>query len=445
MTTNNFGQKLRSLRLQRGLSQNDLAEPGLSAGYISLLENGKRPPTSEVILRIAARLDVSPEVLSSAQEVSAQPRATDIAEPDYATQISLLQGDLAFADGDISAACDIFEAALENAVHSVADQMEAIHRLAHACEHLGELDRAVELYRQWLDLHQRQRGSGWVHKWLVCATALTRCMLELGRLDEAVTFGVESLAQARTLGVHETPPAVELASSVQYTHHCRGDDGRTDIDSGAVEEAATAFLSRDVQVAAYSEAARAAEENGDQESAHALLVEALHTKVMESRAVAADRVAVTAMAHISYQGGRIPAQLQLDVRPAVQRLQGHGTAVDAALGTAGFANILLNSGESEEAHRTATEALATMPAAYRLSRAQTVLTIGRALRDLSQYQQAQDSYESASALLIDMGLGWLGANALFELAEMLEHAGDASGALSVYRTASKTLRVPRGT
>ncbi|MEU9485625.1 helix-turn-helix domain-containing protein [Streptomyces decoyicus] len=445
MTTNNFGQKLRSLRLQRGLSQNDLAEPGLSAGYISLLENGKRPPTSEVILRIAARLDVSPEVLSSAQEASAQSRVTDSVETYFATQVTLLRGDLAFADGDISAACDLFAAVLDSAVHPAADQMEAVHRLAHACEHLGELDRAAELYRQWLELHQQQHSSGWVPKWLVCTTSLTRCLLELGRLDQAVSFGVESLARARTLGVHGIPPAVELASSVQYAHHCRGDNGRTDVDSGAIEEAVTGFLSRDVQVAAYSKAAQAAEENGDQESAYALLVEAFQTKVMDTRAVAADRVAVTAMAHISYRGGRLPAQLQLDVRPAVQRLQENGTAVDASLGTAGFANILLASGEPEEAYRTATDALATMPAAYRLSRAQTALTVGRALRGLGQYKQARDSYESASTQLIDMGLDWLGANALFELAEMQEQAGDASGALSVYRTASKTLRVPRGT
>ncbi|MFJ9616204.1 helix-turn-helix domain-containing protein [Streptomyces noursei] len=445
MTTNNFGQKLRSLRLQRGLSQNDLAEPGLSAGYISLLENGKRPPTSEVILRIAARLDVSPEVLSSAQEASVQPRATGSVELDYAIQVTLLRGDLAFADGDVSGACDLFTVALDDSVHSVADHMEAVHRLARACEHLGELDRAAELYRQWLDLHQQQRTSGWVHTWVVCATALTRCMLELGRLDEAVAFGVESLAQARTLGVDGTPPAVELASSVQYAHHCRGGGGRTDIDSGAVEEAAAGFLSRDVQVAAYSQAAQAAEDNGDQESAYALLVEAFHTKVMDTRAVAGDRIAVTALANIAHQGGRLPAQLQSHVRPAVQRLQQFGTAVDASLGTAGFASILLNSGESEEAHRTAADALATMPAAYRLSRAQTALTAGRALRELGQYQQARGCYESASTELTDMGLGWLGANALFELAEMLEQAGDASGALSVYRTASKTLRVPRGT
>ncbi|SHN18858.1 hypothetical protein SAMN05216268_1233 [Streptomyces yunnanensis] len=198
-------------------------------------------------------------------------------------------------------------------------------------------------------------------------------------------------------------------------------------------------------MAAYSQAAQAAEENGDQESAYALLVEAFQTKVMDIRAVAGDRIAVTAMAYRAHQGGRLPAQLQSNVRPAVQRLQEFGTAVDASLGTAGFANILLNSGESEEAHRTAVDALATMPAAYRLSRAQTALTAGRALRELGQYKQARGSYESASTQLIDMGLGWLGANALFELAEMLEQAGDASGALSVYRTASKTLRAPRGT
>ncbi|KWT63386.1 hypothetical protein ADL21_02940 [Streptomyces albus subsp. albus] len=443
MATNNFGQKLRSLRLQRGLSQSDLAEPGLSAGYISLLENGKRPPTSEVILRIAARLDVSPEVLSSAQE-SATVSGPQDAEADDAVRISLLRGDLAFAEGDFPAACDLFATALEDAARSVVSRMAALRRLARACEQLGDLDKASGLYRQWLDLHQEQPRPRRVGQWLTCASSLVRCMVERGRLEEAVVFGAEAVERARAVGVAGVPPAVELASSVQYAGYCRGEQDRTDIDARALEEAAAGFFSREARVEAYVSAARGAEEHGDQERARALLVEALRTRTAEAWAVSGDRIAVSVLAQAAYRSRPLPARLSCEVRPAVQRLQAHGTALEAALGAAGAAGVLLGSGESEEAQRMADEALSAIPAPYRLSRAQAALTNGRAFRALGRYEQAQDCYEQASTQMTGMGLDWLGATVLFELAELREQMGDAAGALSAYRTASKTVRAGRG-
>ncbi|MDP9884201.1 transcriptional regulator with XRE-family HTH domain [Sinomonas atrocyanea] len=40
-----FGAHLRSERTSRGLSQAELAGPGYSPSYISLLETGRRRPT----------------------------------------------------------------------------------------------------------------------------------------------------------------------------------------------------------------------------------------------------------------------------------------------------------------------------------------------------------------------------------------------------------------
>src|SRR5690348_2541740 len=53
-----FGQRLRALRLERGLSQAALAAGGMSTGYLSRLESGARPPTSRVIDHLAQRLGV---------------------------------------------------------------------------------------------------------------------------------------------------------------------------------------------------------------------------------------------------------------------------------------------------------------------------------------------------------------------------------------------------
>ena len=55
-----FGRVLRSVRRERRLSQKDLAvRAGVDRTYISLLELGKRSPTLESIVALAAALTVS--------------------------------------------------------------------------------------------------------------------------------------------------------------------------------------------------------------------------------------------------------------------------------------------------------------------------------------------------------------------------------------------------
>lgn len=54
-----FGQRLRSLREERGLSQRDVAGDVVNPSYISLLESGSRVPTLEVVVQLARVLDVT--------------------------------------------------------------------------------------------------------------------------------------------------------------------------------------------------------------------------------------------------------------------------------------------------------------------------------------------------------------------------------------------------
>jgi len=59
-----FGQKVRDLRIQRGLSQEKLAElSGLHRTYISSLELGKRNVSIVNIHALAKALQVTPDEL----------------------------------------------------------------------------------------------------------------------------------------------------------------------------------------------------------------------------------------------------------------------------------------------------------------------------------------------------------------------------------------------
>jgi transcriptional regulator with XRE-family HTH domain len=75
ITQPEFGQRLRRLRIERDLSQRDLAVGVVNPSYVSLLESGARVPTLEVALQIARALGVPLRELVSDASVIDEPES----------------------------------------------------------------------------------------------------------------------------------------------------------------------------------------------------------------------------------------------------------------------------------------------------------------------------------------------------------------------------------
>ena len=59
-----FGKRLRELRQEKGLKQKELASvAGVSVNMISLLERGRRSPSTETVVRLAKSLGVTADYL----------------------------------------------------------------------------------------------------------------------------------------------------------------------------------------------------------------------------------------------------------------------------------------------------------------------------------------------------------------------------------------------
>lgn len=59
-----FGEKVRALRLEKGLTQTQLADKiGLVKGSISAYEQGKKYPSVEVLIKLCSVFDVSSDYL----------------------------------------------------------------------------------------------------------------------------------------------------------------------------------------------------------------------------------------------------------------------------------------------------------------------------------------------------------------------------------------------
>src|SRR5205823_13574481 len=64
-----IGERLKRLRLERGLSQRELSAPGVSYAYLSRIEAGQRQPSLKALRLLARRLGVSPELLETGARV----------------------------------------------------------------------------------------------------------------------------------------------------------------------------------------------------------------------------------------------------------------------------------------------------------------------------------------------------------------------------------------
>lgn len=132
-----IGQRLRRLRLERGLSQRELAAPGVSYAYISRIEAGTRQPSVKALRKLARKLGISPEYLETGSDFGdAQKRELELTDAE-------LELRLADDPGKVEA---IFERLLREALEAgdVSTATRARISLGLVAAHLGRHDRAVE-------------------------------------------------------------------------------------------------------------------------------------------------------------------------------------------------------------------------------------------------------------------------------------------------------------
>jgi transcriptional regulator with XRE-family HTH domain len=137
-----IGQRLKRLRLERGLSQRDLSSPGVSYAYISRIEAGARSPSVKALRMLAQKLAVSVEYLETGR---------DIAEADE-RELRLIDAELELrlgTEGD--AVTDKLDAILEEAVRAgdlVAAQRARVAMAMGAerrGDHLGVVERLEQV------------------------------------------------------------------------------------------------------------------------------------------------------------------------------------------------------------------------------------------------------------------------------------------------------------
>ena len=221
-----IGQRLRRLRHERGLSQRELASPGVSYAYISRIEAGARRPSVKALRMLAKKLGVSADYLETGSEIrESDERELRIADSELELRLAEKPGDAerklaqlrdeAVAAGDAVAAsranvalglaaaaagrnADAFErleSGLELSPVTSRGRPDVYATLGRAYAATGRPDKSVELFERCLtevsedapeDLSAQVRFT----------TYLSYALTDLGDLERAQQVLDSALAQA---------------------------------------------------------------------------------------------------------------------------------------------------------------------------------------------------------------------------------------------------------
>jgi len=212
--TEPIGDRLKRLRLARGLSQRELSAPGVSYAYISRIEAGARTPSVKALRMLAAKLEVSVDYLETGRDI----RDAD----DRELRLSDLELEVRFADDTVEAERKL-QVLCEEAKR-VGDPLTASGAsiaLGFAAARRGSHLDAVELLEAGLNL---SRVAPHVRP-DVYAT-LGECYAALGAADRAVRIFEQSIADVSEHAPSDAGLRVRFATLLSYALSDDGDHER---------------------------------------------------------------------------------------------------------------------------------------------------------------------------------------------------------------------------
>src|SRR6266516_755733 len=188
------GQRLRRLRQENGLSQRDLASPGVSYAYISRIEAGARRPSVKALRQLAPKLGVSVEYLETGRDLSDRDqRELRLSEAELTLR---LEQDSPEAEAEFAALLAEAQAARDAGVLSPLTHADLYATLARAYSASGQPRRAVELLEDCFSQVQAQAPED-VSAEVRFATYLSYALSDLGELERARVVVRQALGRAQ--------------------------------------------------------------------------------------------------------------------------------------------------------------------------------------------------------------------------------------------------------
>lgn len=221
-----IGVRLRRLRLERDLSQRELASPGVSYAYISRIEAGTRRPSVKALRMLARKLGVSPEYLETGSELrEVDQRELELGDAELRLRIGgeadeawslfqrLLDESLGTGDSESAArarvglgltaaqradhvnAALLLQEAIDSGAISLVDRPDAHAQLGRSYTMIGAHERAIELLESCLTELERDNPEN-ISAYVRFAGYLSAALTDVGQVERAEQVLTDALAQA---------------------------------------------------------------------------------------------------------------------------------------------------------------------------------------------------------------------------------------------------------
>jgi tetratricopeptide (TPR) repeat protein len=425
-----LGDRVRQLRINRGLTQTDLAGERFSKEYLSQIERGKTRPTAETVEWLAARLGVDRSFLETGVSSSDRDRAESIVS----------RAEVAIEEHNYGEAVEMLTAVVDSLRTASAPQLELRALLAEswARMYLSEITSAIEILGRARDLAE---GPDFTD--VDRAEVLFRlgcCRWNLSSIATASALFTQALELAERSGL----PSDRLRSHVlgwRSRCHQRQRDweaAREDVER-ALELAEA--LDDDRTIAHhYFQASLIAERKGQWVLArtYAEKAKSIYEKLADQ--VNASKL-LNNLGGLNFLLGK-PEEAVAYLKDAFRVALDVGSPVEAAYAVSSLAQVHLRTDQpilAEEQARHALELLGDrVEFIDEIGNAQLVL--GRSLLEQQRLEEAEEMFGRAETSFEQLSSASHRAAVWVAQGDLAAKRGDDRGAARLYRRAAETLQ-----
>jgi tetratricopeptide (TPR) repeat protein len=424
-----LGDRVRERRTQLGMSQARLAEPDFSDSYISLIESGKRDPSPTVIKALARKLGCSATYLECGVGEEA---LADLKSGVRQAHGALSAGRTAEA---LTRFTDLLDAYGVDAFPQLYREIQRGHALA-----LESSDRLNEAIAELQEIGTSARGIDW-DEWATVQIALCRCHRKREDLAACIATGEEALTVLHAAGEGSADASIRVGVALLDAYLEGGDVLATRQLATRLVRAADEGGTPKVRIAAYRQAAIAAEVQGDYDTGVRLAERALAvlSEDDEFRAIGWLRVAYASLLLRARPESADQARTLLlaHEREMAVTAPNDGDLAECVIELA-RAEIVL--GRPQEAVTQAQRAIEILGPVPGRASAQALAVLGEALVRLGRHEEAITALTRGAEYLESAGLPREAAQAWFDVAELLRHTGSSERQQAhTYRRALTTI------
>ncbi|MFH0517307.1 tetratricopeptide repeat protein [Streptomyces sp. M41] len=416
-----IGRRVQQLRVERGLTQRQLAEPAYTPAYVSTLEAGRVRPSDDALRHLADRLGVAFEELATGRPAHL---ATDL-------RLRLTEAQRALATGAAEAAAEQYAALLAEARGHQLGEAEAVALLGlgECGIDTGELAEA----RRYFELAEQALADAPLPARVPALRGRAVSHYLAGELRYAVYLLESTLDELNRGGLHDPDALLLLYASVIGPYMDMGAHAR----AAQAAEYALALAPQAADPALVARMHRSV--------ARTLLAEGRLAEADASLAKAAELYRQlqirTELANCHWMRGYVYAQngdlerAEAELREARAMLTAQRAALYTSQVAVELADVLHRRGKSDEAAALLHEVLSDFsPERGALHSAAAHRLLGIIAEDTRDTEAAEEHYVRALSLLERAGAAGDLADLCRLLGDLLRRTGRVEAALDAYRT-----------